>query len=104
MNSNDEWVILTIRDNADGVDHEVKEKMFSPYFTTKEVGKGLGLGLAITYEIIKEYGGSIHVENITHNDFKKQKELSKTNNSGQQGAQFIICLPLKQNFALASSL
>jgi C4-dicarboxylate-specific signal transduction histidine kinase len=103
IHSDNGWVILTIQDNAAGVDHEVKEKMFSPYFTTKEVGKGLGLGLAITYEIIQEYGGSIRVENIL-DDISKQKESRLTNAKlKQRGAQFIISLPLKQTFDLASS-
>ena len=103
INSDNGWVVLTIKDNAAGVDHEVKEKMFSPYFTTKEVGKGLGLGLAITYEIIQEYGGSIRVENIL-DDISKQQGSRLTNTKlKQRGAQFIISLPLKQTFDLASS-
>jgi C4-dicarboxylate-specific signal transduction histidine kinase len=53
-----------IEDNAGGLEKGIMEKMFSPYFTTKEVGKGLGLGLAITYEIIQEYNGTIEAENI----------------------------------------
>jgi len=54
---------IIILDNGNGVDEEIIEKMFNPYFTTKEVGKGLGLGLSITYEIIQEYGGHIAVNN-----------------------------------------
>ena len=103
MYSDNDWVVLTIKDNAAGVDHEVKDKMFSPYFTTKEVGKGLGLGLAITYEIIQEYGGSIRVENIL-DDVPKQHGSRPTNPQvKKQGAQFIISLPLKQTLDLASS-
>jgi C4-dicarboxylate-specific signal transduction histidine kinase len=103
MHSDNGWVFLTIKDNAAGVDHEVKEKMFSPYFTTKEVGKGLGLGLAITYEIIQEYGGSIRVENILDDVTSQQKTKLTNAKLKQQGAQFIISLPLKQTFDLASS-
>ncbi len=80
-------VFLSIEDNAGGIDNNVKEKMFNPYFTTKEVGKGLGLGLAITYEIVQEYGGSIEVENILKNTYTGNKNV-------QQGAQFIISFPL----------
>ena len=54
---------ITIADNGGGVDEKIMKNMFNPYFTTKEVGKGLGLGLSITYEIIQEYGGSIAVHN-----------------------------------------
>ncbi|HRF90660.1 MAG TPA: response regulator, partial [Desulfobacter postgatei] len=41
---------------------KVKNKIFEPYFTTKEQGKGTGLGLAVVYGIVKEYGGEIEVE------------------------------------------
>ncbi len=56
--------IIKITDNGGGVDNNIMQKLFSPYFTTKEVGKGLGLGLSITYEIIQEYSGTINVNNI----------------------------------------
>jgi C4-dicarboxylate-specific signal transduction histidine kinase len=103
MKSENGWAYLAIKDNAGGIDNEVKEKMFNPYFTTKEVGKGLGLGLAITYEIVQEYGGSIRVENISNNTSNQQEILSAKNNQKQQGAQFIISLPLQQTYDLASS-
>jgi C4-dicarboxylate-specific signal transduction histidine kinase len=103
MKSEKGWAYLAIKDNAGGIDNEVKEKMFNPYFTTKEVGKGLGLGLAITYEIVQEYGGSIRVENISNNTSNQQEILSAKNNQKQQGAQFIISLPLQQTYDLASS-
>jgi two-component system C4-dicarboxylate transport sensor histidine kinase DctB len=103
MRSANGWVILTIKDNAAGVDHEVKEKMFSPYFTTKEVGKGLGLGLAISYEIIQEYGGSIRVEDIINDVAEQPVGRLASTRLKQQGAQFIISLPLKQTLDLVSS-
>lgn len=103
MHSENGWAFLAIKDNAGGIDHEVKEKMFNPYFTTKEVGKGLGLGLAISYEIVQEYGGSIRVENIQNNTSNQHDKKSAKSNPKQQGAQFIISLPLKQSFDIASS-
>jgi two-component system C4-dicarboxylate transport sensor histidine kinase DctB len=103
MRSANGWVILTIKDNAAGVDHEIKEKMFSPYFTTKEVGKGLGLGLAISYEIIQEYGGSIRVEDIINDVAEQPVGRLASTRLKQQGAQFIISLPLKQTLDLVSS-
>jgi two-component system NtrC family sensor kinase len=56
-------VAITIRDNGDGIPHEVKERMFNPFFTTKPAGEGTGLGLSITHDIIvKQHAGSIEVD------------------------------------------
>jgi two-component system, NtrC family, sensor kinase len=52
-----------IRDNGTGIRPEVKEKLFSPFFTTKPAGEGTGLGLSISHDIIvKQHGGSIEVD------------------------------------------
>jgi two-component system, NtrC family, nitrogen regulation sensor histidine kinase NtrY len=53
---NDQWLV-TVRDNGDGISHDKKEKIFSPYFTTKS--SGMGLGLAIVKNIVSGIGGSI---------------------------------------------
>jgi signal transduction histidine kinase len=56
-------VEITIRDNGTGIPPEVKAKMFNPFFTTKPVGEGTGLGLSLSYDIIvKQHGGSIEVD------------------------------------------
>ena len=56
-------VEIRIRDNGTGMPHEVKEKLFSPFFTTKPAGEGTGLGLSISHDIIvKQHGGSIEVD------------------------------------------
>ena len=56
-------VEIRIRDNGTGIPHEVKEKMFNPFFTTKPAGEGTGLGLSISHDIIvKQHGGSIEVD------------------------------------------
>ena len=60
----EEKIKISIIDNAGGIDESIMEKLFTAYFTTKEVGKGLGLGLAISHEIIQQYGGEILVKNI----------------------------------------
>ena len=55
-------VEITIRDNGTGIPPEVREKLFSPFFTTKPAGEGTGLGLSISHDIIvKQHGGSIEV-------------------------------------------
>jgi signal transduction histidine kinase len=56
-------VEIKIRDNGTGIPPEVKAKMFNPFFTTKPVGEGTGLGLSLSYDIIvKQHGGSIEVD------------------------------------------
>jgi two-component system, NtrC family, sensor kinase len=56
-------VEIRIRDNGTGIPPKVKEKLFSPFFTTKPAGEGTGLGLSISHDIIvKQHGGSIEVD------------------------------------------
>jgi signal transduction histidine kinase len=58
-----DMVIITIRDNGDGVPEVVKPKLFTPFFTTKPVGQGTGLGLSIAYDIIvHQHHGQISFE------------------------------------------
>jgi signal transduction histidine kinase len=58
----DQDVRLTIQDNGIGMSEDVQSKMFNPYFTTKEEGKGTGLGTVITQRIIEEHHGAIEVK------------------------------------------
>jgi signal transduction histidine kinase len=68
---------ISVKDNGNGIPQKVLDKIFQPFYTTKPTGKGTGLGLSLSYDIIKAHGGEIRVEN---------KE--------QEGAGFIIILPL----------
>jgi two-component system, sensor histidine kinase PhcS len=54
--------ILSVRDNGEGIDAKHLDKIFDPFYTTKDVGEGMGLGLSICYSIVQEYGGRITVK------------------------------------------
>ena len=58
----DGWAKITVADNGVGMDGEQIQKVFMPFYTTKEVGKGTGLGLSISQNIVEGFGGRIEVE------------------------------------------
>ena len=76
--SNGDCVSLVVEDTGVGMSEEILKKIFTPFFTTKDVGQGTGLGLPVVHGIISSHGGSIRVE-------------SKVG----QGTQFEIQLPVK---------
>jgi len=71
--------IFTIKDTGKGMSEEVQSRIFDPFFTTKVVGKGMGLGLSITYGIIQEHSGTINV-----------------NSKVGIGTEFVVTIPIKQ--------
>ncbi len=73
---------VRIRDNGFGIAPEIKDKIFDPFFTTKPVGRGTGMGLAISYQVVEKHGGKIEVFS----------ELG-------QGAEFVVTLPVQQGLA-----
>ena len=54
-------LLIAISDNGPGIPSEIKDKIFQPFFTTKDTGKGTGLGLSLAYDIVKAHGGKIQL-------------------------------------------
>ncbi len=71
------FVVLTVKDSGEGMDEKTKAQIFEPYFTTKEPGKGTGLGLAVIHGIVEQCNGFIEVES-----------------SPGQGSEFLVFLPV----------
>ena len=57
-------LLVAFHDTGVGMDQETQEKIFTPFYTTKPIGKGVGLGLPICFEVIHRYGGRIDVESV----------------------------------------
>jgi len=72
----DNKVEITVTDNGNGIPQNIVDKIFQPFFTTKPTGEGTGLGLSLSYDIIKAHGGEIKVES-------KEGE----------GSEFVVVLP-----------
>jgi signal transduction histidine kinase len=68
---------ISVTDNGKGIPDAIKEKIFQPFFTTKPTGQGTGLGLSLSYDIVKAHGGEL-----------------KVNSAENKGAAFIIQLPM----------
>ena len=73
----DDKIQISVRDNGNGIPQKILDKIFQPFFTTKPTGQGTGLGLSLSYDIIKAHGGELKVES----------EVGK-------GSEFVIQLPV----------
>jgi two-component system NtrC family sensor kinase len=78
-------VQLTVSDNGEGIRQENLAKIFDPFFTTKSEGKGVGLGLAVSYGIVQAHGGDIEVKSRPG-----------------EGATFTVSLPVEPHAAAAA--
>jgi len=74
--SEDGGIEITVKDNGNGIPQNIIDKIFQPFFTTKPTGEGTGLGLSLSYDIIKTHGGEI-----------------KVRSTEGEGTEFIIWLP-----------
>jgi two-component system NtrC family sensor kinase len=75
--SDDENVYLEIADTGVGIPEIVINRIYEPFFTTKDVGKGTGLGLSIVYSAVKAHGGDIQVDSVAG-----------------EGSTFIVSIPV----------
>jgi signal transduction histidine kinase len=55
-------VEISVKDNGNGIPQKVLDKIFQPFFTTKPTGQGTGLGLSLSYDIVKAHGGELKLE------------------------------------------
>jgi signal transduction histidine kinase len=74
--SGDLGVEIRVKDNANGIPESIKDKIFQPFFTTKPTGQGTGLGLSLSYDIVKAHGGELKVQSTEG-----------------EGSEFIIQIP-----------
>jgi len=73
-------ILVSVADNGNGIPQNIKNKIFQPFFTTKPTGQGTGLGLSMSYDIVKAHGGELKVET-------KEGE----------GTEFILTLDIKES-------
>jgi len=76
---NNSRIVIRFSDNGRGIPEEIRSRIFEPFYTTKDVGKGTGMGLTAAYETITAYGGTIEVESRP-----------------EEGTTFTITLPVKR--------
>ncbi|MCD4819619.1 MAG: tetratricopeptide repeat protein [Candidatus Cloacimonetes bacterium] len=76
-------VILNFSDNGTGIKKEFQEKIFLPFFTTKEAGKGTGLGLSISYTIINEMDGKIEIVDLEKEGLNLKISLPNYDGKGE---------------------
>ena len=75
-----EDIIIKVIDQGKGVSEANKKRLFEPFFSTKEAGEGIGLGLSIVYNIIRDHGGDIKISDNVQRGYKK-------------GSIFLLTLP-----------
>lgn len=72
-----DWIEINVRDNGNGIPQKALDKIYQPFFTTKPTGQGTGLGLSLSYDIVKAHGGEIKAETTE-----------------KEGTEFTVVLPV----------
>lgn len=73
----DDKIVTLIRDNGPGLSDDAQKMLFDPFYTTKELGRGLGLGLSISFNIIRDFGGHISAQNHAEGGAEFRVDLVK---------------------------
>ena len=76
---NEDRIIISVRDDGIGIPADIRDRIYDPFFTTKDIGEGTGLGLNISYRIIQDHGGTMELESAEN-----------------EGTTFTITLPKKE--------
>ncbi len=106
-----EYIELIVKDTGPGIPPAIKDRIFDPYFTTKGVGKGTGMGLSIVHGIVQSYEGKItveskHGEGAVFHVFlpvtEKKQEEEKLNGEIQGGTESILLIDDEENLARMS--
>lgn len=88
-------VILSVADNGRGIVSEHLDRVFDPFYTTKGVGEGTGLGLSVTFGIVKDHGGKIEVKSPLPAALLPQFDMIMPGGIPSMGTEFVIHLPIK---------
>lgn len=79
------WVMLRVSDDGPGINQDTLPRIFTPFFTTKPPGQGMGVGLAITHQIVSQHGGEISVQSVDG-----------------EGATFTVKLPVASDVSVSA--
>jgi signal transduction histidine kinase len=71
-----EWILVSITDSGTGISDELQQKVFTPFFTTKSLGEGIGLGLYVCKKIVHDHRGALFFR------------------SGESSTEFVVVLPM----------
>jgi signal transduction histidine kinase len=85
--SETDYVFVVIADSGMGMSEDVRQKLYAPFFTTKDVGEGTGLGLAVVSGIVNSHGGTIHVESEIGRGSRFEVRLPRTPRLSIEGSQ-----------------